>query len=245
VKQVVAYYRVSTKKQGSNGLGIDAQKAAVAKYCKENQCELLAEFTEVESGRNNGRPHLAVASRFAKSRKATLVVAKLDRLARSVAFISTMMESGVDFVACDMPVVNKLVLHILAAVAEHEVDCISDRIKAALAVAKTRGVKLGSHRPGHWDGREERRLAGAVKGSEVSAIRRVHRARDAYLDIAPTIHQMHADGQTLQAIADYLNANGHTTVNGTRWWASNVRKVLIRYGKDPATLIPSPLTPAK
>lgn len=242
MKQVVAYYRVSTKKQGETGLGMEAQKAAVAQYCERNQCELLAEFTEVESGRNNARPNLAVAARFAKARKATLIVAKLDRLARNVAFISAMMESGVDFVACDIPVVNKLVLHILAAVAEHEVDCISDRVKVALQAAKARGTLLGSHRPGHWDGHEQARKEGQAKGSKVSAIRKINAAKDAYLDVMPTIYQMHIDGQTLQSIADHLNGIGHTTVSGTRWRAITVSRVLHRHNRQPSLMIPSPLT---
>jgi len=242
VKQVVAYYRVSTKKQGEAGLGMDAQKAAVARYCQENQCELLAEFTEVESGRNNARPNLAVATRFTKARKATLIVAKLDRLARNVAFISTMMESGVDFVACDIPVVNKLVLHILAAVAEHEVDCISDRVKAALQAAKARGTLLGSHRPGHWDGREDRRREGMRKAAKVSAARRINAARDAYLDIGPMVNRMHRDGQTLQAIADRLNETGYTTINGSRWYPITVSRVLHRHNRETSLMIPSPLT---
>jgi DNA invertase Pin-like site-specific DNA recombinase len=122
--------------------------------------EIMAEYREVEAGKRKERPELANAVAHCRRAKATLVVAKLDRLARNVGFTSALMESKVDFVCCDNPHANKLTIHILAAVAEHEAEAISERTKAALAAAKARGVKLGSARPGHWDGREDRRLAG-------------------------------------------------------------------------------------
>src|SRR5215831_9781263 len=141
-RKFIAYFRVSTDKQGRSGLGLEAQKAAVASYVAAGQ--LLASYTEVESGRRNDRPALAAAVAACKQHKATLVVAKLDRLARSVYFIASLMEAKVDFVCCDMPTANRLTLHVLSAVAEHEREAISTRTKAALAAAKARGVKLGN-----------------------------------------------------------------------------------------------------
>src|SRR3954451_12613838 len=140
----VAYYRVSTDRQGRSGLGLDAQRAAVADYLNGGNWQLVAEFTEVESGRKNDRPELAKALTACRRIGAPLVIAKLDRLARNVAFVSNLMESGVEFTAVDFPTANRLTIHILAAVAEHEREMISARTKAALAAAKARGTKLGT-----------------------------------------------------------------------------------------------------
>ena len=134
--KVVAYYRVSTAKQGASGLGLDAQRAAVAAWTAANGAAVLAGYTEVESGKRADRPELIKALAHAKRSKATLVIAKLDRLSRNVHFLSGLMESGVDFIACDNPHANKLTIHILAAVAEDEAKRISERTKAALAAYK-------------------------------------------------------------------------------------------------------------
>ena len=142
--KAVAYYRVSTAKQGQSGLGLEAQTAAVAAYLKANSLELVAGLTEIESGKVNDRPKLAEAVALAKRNKAVLVIAKLDRLARSVATIANLLESGVEFVAADMPFANRLTIHLLAAVAEHEAAMVSTRTKAALAAAKARGQVLGN-----------------------------------------------------------------------------------------------------
>jgi DNA invertase Pin-like site-specific DNA recombinase len=144
-KKVVAYYRVSTARQGSSGLGLEGQKAAVEGHCSRVGASIAREFVEVESGRHDDRPKLAEALAFARRAKATLLVAKLDRLSRSVRFIATVLDSGADFAACDVPEANRLLLHVLAAVAENEAKAISDRTKAALQAAKVRGVRLGSH----------------------------------------------------------------------------------------------------
>src|SRR5918997_6032270 len=138
----VAYFRVSTDKQGARGLGMDAQRSAVARHLAGHPGALLAEFVEVESGRRTDRPELLAALTLCRQ-KATLVIAKLDRLARNVHFISGLMESGVEFVAVDMPHANRLTLHILAAVVEHEREMTSQRTRAALAAAKARGTRLG------------------------------------------------------------------------------------------------------
>lgn len=138
----IAYYRVSTTRQGQSGLGLEAQQQAVKQYLNGGNWQILAEFTEIESGKRNDRPKLAEAIALCKRLQATLVIAKLDRLARNVHFISGLMESGVEFVAVDNPNANRLMLHMLAAFAEHEREQISRRTKDALAAAKARGVKL-------------------------------------------------------------------------------------------------------
>src|SRR5215831_21402287 len=144
----VAYYRVSTARQGKSGLGLEAQRAAVSDHLNGGSWQLLAEFTEVESGKRSDRPKLAEALKACRLKGAKLIIAKLDRLARNVAFISNLMESNVEFEAVDFPQANRLTIHILAAVAEHEAKVISERTRAALAAAKRRGVKLGGYRAG-------------------------------------------------------------------------------------------------
>jgi DNA invertase Pin-like site-specific DNA recombinase len=140
-RRYVAYYRVSTDKQGRSGLGLEAQQQAVASYVAAGH--LVAAYVEIGSGKRNDRPELAKALAHCRASKATLIVAKLDHLARSVFFIASLMESKVDFIAADMPTANRLTVHILSAVAEHEREAISSRTKAALAAAKARGIKLG------------------------------------------------------------------------------------------------------
>lgn len=228
VKKIVPYYRVSTEKQGRSGLGLEGQQAAVDAFAHRRGCEILASYTEVESGKRADRPQLAKALAHAKRSKATLVVAKLDRLARNVAFLSSLMESGVDFIAIDLEHANRLTIHILAAVAEGEAKAISDRTKAALQAAKARGTKLGSARPGHWKGREADRTRGGEKGRAVSAAVRAKAADDAYADIVPEMKRLRDGGRSLQQIADELNEQGHTTRREKPWNAVQVMRVLAR-----------------
>src|SRR5437764_2513710 len=142
-RKFIAYYRVSTDRQGRSGLGLDAQREAVLRHLADHAGELIGEFCEVESGRRSDRPQLAAAIAAAKKARATLIIAKLDRLARNVHFVSGLMESGVDFVAADMPHANKTMIQIHAVMSEWERDAISKRTKDALAAAKARGVNLG------------------------------------------------------------------------------------------------------
>src|SRR6516164_5956201 len=140
----VGYFRVSTDKQGKSGLGLDAQREAVLNYLNGGSWTLIEEFVEIESGKRNDRPQLAAALAACKKHRAKLVIAKLDRLARNVAFIANLMDGKVDFVCCDMPQATRLTIHVLAAVAEHEREMISERTRNGLAAAKARGVKLGN-----------------------------------------------------------------------------------------------------
>jgi DNA invertase Pin-like site-specific DNA recombinase len=228
---IIAYYRVSTKRQGDSGLGLDGQKTAVEAYARQLGARIVASYREVESGKRADRPELARALAHAKRSKATLVVAKLDRLARNVAFLSTLMRSGVDFVCCDNPHANKLTIHILAAVAEDEAERISARTKAALAAAKTRGTLLGSARPDHWKGKEDARLAGLARGRTIAAKAITAAATEAYADLLPNMKELREAGKSLQNIADELNQLGHTTRRGKPWNAVQVSRVLDRAGK--------------
>lgn len=205
----VAYYRVSTDRQGASGLGLDAQRAAVASFVS-GRGELAAEFTEIESGRRNDRPELHAAMTACQRQRATLVIAKLDRLARNVAFIANLMESGVEFVAVDMPQANRLTLHILAAVAEHEREMISERTRVALSAAKARGVKLGNPRPD-------------IPAAVAARIARMAKVR---ATVAPLIERLRAQGMSLRAIAADLNARRIPTATGRQWHASSVANVL-------------------
>jgi DNA invertase Pin-like site-specific DNA recombinase len=226
--KVVTYYRVSTKQQGNSGLGIDGQRTAVTQFVTNNSAKIICEYKEVESGKRKDRPELQKALAHAKRSKATLVVAKLDRLARNVAFTSALMESGADFLACDNPHANRFTIHILAAVAEHEAKMISDRTKAALRELKLKGVLLGSSRKGHWDGLEERRLAGAKSGAIKAAESHRLSADEAYLDLVPIIVTKQQEGFSLRAIAAHLNNLNQTTRTGKSWNPSQVMRVIRR-----------------
>ncbi len=207
----IAYYRVSTDKQGKSGLGLDAQRAAVVAFLA-GRGDLRAEFTEIESGKKNDRPQLAEALAQCRKQKARLIIAKLDRLARNVYFISGLMESGVDFVACDMPEASRLTLHILAAVAEHEREMISVRTKDALAAAKQRGTRLGNPRPADSLARGRQTITTYLDE---------HRAR-----VRPVAEALRAGGLSLRAIARELNRRSVPTAHGRQWEAATVRDLL-------------------
>ena len=231
-KKLVAYYRVSTKRQERSGLGLEAQRAAVTEYAEQNRGTVIAEYTETETGKRSDRPNLAEAIGHARLSAATLVIAKLDRLARNVHFTSGLMESGVEFVACDNPDANKLTIHLLAAMAEHEAIQISNRTKDALQAAKARGAKLGSARPGHWEGREHRR--GWSKATKAAAKKRSKDAREEYAFLVPTLQRMQAEGTSFQKLADWLNGQGHTTRRGAAFTSAIVWRILNRAEEDKA-----------
>jgi len=181
---------------------------------------LLAEYTEVESGKRADRPQLLAALAHAKATGATLIVAKLDRLSRNVAFIAALMESGVEFTAADMPMANRLTVHVLAAVAEHEREAISARIKAALAAAKARGQKLGNPNGA-------RALRGLSNGPAVAAAKAV--ADRHMAQVLPVLSAIRAEGITsLLGIAGELNRRGILTARGGQWYATTVRNLLAR-----------------
>lgn len=212
-KKYIAYYRVSTNRQGQSGLGLEAQKTAVMQYLNGGDWEILEEFTEVESGKKNNRPKLQEALAACKRQQATLIIAKLDRLARNVHFISGLMEAGVEFVAVDNPTANKLMLHMLAAFAEHEREMISERTRKALAAAKVRGVQLG---------RNGKKLA-----------RKNQLAADEFArDISKKVYSLQRNGyRSLREICEQLNSEGVLTSTGARWHAVTVSRLLKRLSR--------------
>jgi DNA invertase Pin-like site-specific DNA recombinase len=213
----VAYYRVSTEKQGRSGLGLEAQREAVTGFLNGGQWELLGDFTETETGKGSNalakRPQLRAALEHARKHKATLVIAKLDRLARNVAFIAQLMEAGVDFIAVDNATANKLTLHILAAVAEHEREMISERTKAALAAAKARGTVLGRH-------------------ARILALSNREAAFTRVLPYKASLEQMRAAGLSMREMVRRLNEDGVTSPGGGRWHLANLHRALSRVAAD-------------
>ncbi len=206
----IAYYRVSTAQQGKSGLGLEAQREAVKGHLNGGAWELLGEFTEIESGRRKNRPQLQAALALCKKHKATLIIAKLDRLARNLHFISGLMEAGIDFVAVDMPTANRLTVQILAAVAEEEARAISARTKAALASAKARGTKLGTH--------------GAILGAVNH-----RKALETVESVRPVLAEIEEEGiKTVRGIAEALNKRNVPTPSGGRWHPTSVHRLLAR-----------------
>jgi DNA invertase Pin-like site-specific DNA recombinase len=203
-----AYFRVSTDRQGRSGLGLEAQQAVVRSYLGIEAP--IAEFTEVETGKRNDRPQLDQALALCRKRKARLVIAKLDRLSRNLAFIAALMDANVEFVAVDNPHATRLTLHILAAVAEHEREMIADRTKAALGAAKARGVRLGSHGADH--------LAPANHAAAMERARK----------LAPVLLELQAAGMSARQMAAELMARRVPTMNGGKWHSQTVLRAINR-----------------
>ena len=222
-KQVL-YFRVSTQKQGRSGLGLDAQREQCHQFLNGGQWEIIGEFVEVESGkRSDNRPQLEKALKLARVHNARLVVAKIDRLSRSVAFISKLMEGGVEFVAADMPEANQLTIHIMAAMAEHERKAISSRVKDSLKQAKLRGVKLGS--PMCYLTDEDRK-----NGSKIGAEVRTKIAVAKALDLVEIVEDINLSGITsLKGIARELTNRGVPTPRGKEtWYPQTVKRLYER-----------------
>jgi DNA invertase Pin-like site-specific DNA recombinase len=214
----VAYYRVSTDRQGKSGLGLAAQQKSVRDYLNGGSWELVGEYTEVESGKRADRPELAKAIEACRKQKAKLVIAKLDRLSRNLSFVAALIDSGVEFLAADNPHANKLTIHILAAVAQHEREMISERTKSALQAAKARGKVLGNPR-----------LSDAsAKGRAVTAAAAQRFAEN----LMPVIREIRAAGATSNAaIAEKLNERRIPTARGGKWAHVQVGAILNRAGQ--------------
>jgi DNA invertase Pin-like site-specific DNA recombinase len=223
---------VSTDRQGRSGLGLEAQKAAVAAYLNGGEWKLVAEFTEVESGKNADRPQLAAAFKAARLYGAKLVIAKLDRLSRDAHFLLGLEKAGVDFVAADMPFANRLTVGIMALVADEERRMISRRTKDALQAAKVRGQVLGGVREAKQPGKRSlaERLAGLKAANAVSASRRRQRAASRATDLSPILSELQAQGVTsLSAVARALTDRGIPTARGGKVWLPvQVARVLER-----------------
>ena len=226
----VAYLRVSTDKQGRSGLGLAAQRAAVNGHCASVQGSMLAEYVEIESGANTQRQQLAFAMAKAKRAGATLIVAKLCRLSRSVAEVATIIASGIasgaSLCVAESPRATTLELHMRAMVAQEERDRISSNTKAALGAAKAKGALLGSSRLGHWDGREHLRLLGAAKGSQSAAAGATRRREEAAAEAMPVVVALRAQGRSLAVIAGNLNDQCIRSSRGGRWTPNGVARLL-------------------
>jgi DNA invertase Pin-like site-specific DNA recombinase len=213
MKTYVGYFRVSTDKQGLDGYGMTAQKEIVARYISAQNGNLVAEFSEVETGKNNDRPELAKALALVKKQRATLVIAKLDRLSRNAAFLLTLQNAGCDFVCCDCPNADKFTIGILALVAQRERELISERTKSGMAVAKARGAKIGTQNP-------EAAVRSMVTGAR--------KAKASFAGkMASTVAEIRSSGiSTLQGVADCLNRRGFSTRTGKQWFPTSVRNLL-------------------
>lgn len=209
----VAYYRVSTARQGQSGLGLEAQQEAVTRYLNGGSWDLIGAFTETETGKGANalamRPQLRAALDYARKHKATLVIAKLDRLARNVHFVSGLLETGVDFVAADRPDADRFTLHLEAALAEREARVISERTKAALAAAKRRGVVLGAN-------------------GKTLAVRNRAEAVERVAPMAGRLKALRGEGLSLRRIATTLNDEGVSSPGGGAWYPANVQRALER-----------------
>ncbi len=220
-RRFVTYYRVSTDRQGRSGLGLEAQRRAVVDFISGDVGEVVTEFTEVESGRRADRPELGRAMTACRVHRATLLVAKLDRLARNAHFLLGLKETGIDFLCCDMPAANRLTVGIMAMVAEEEGRMISRRTKAALESAKARGVRLGS--PANLT------PAGRRKGTQRAAEARVEDSRRYATLLTPTLDEIRAGGAiSLRDMAAALNERGIPARRGGMWGPTQVMRVLMQ-----------------
>jgi len=220
-QRAVCYLRVSTARQGASGLGLEAQRAAVQAHATGAGMTVVAEYLEVESGKRDDRPQLAAALTACRLHKATLLIAKLDRLSRSVRTLSAIMDSGVEFACADNPHANRLTLHLMAAMAEYERDMISQRTKAALAAAKARGVKLGNpNGAAHLHDKCHEAVAASAEA------RRARALSDAEA-LKPMLAEIGLD-QSNAELARQLNVRGLPAPSGGIWRAGQVRRVLLR-----------------
>jgi DNA invertase Pin-like site-specific DNA recombinase len=225
MRKFVSYCRVSTARQGKSGLGLEAQLAAITEFLNGGQWKLIAEYVEVETGKNDDRPKLRQALHRAKVTGATLVIAKLDRLSRNLRFIAELQESRVKFVCADMPDANELTIHIFASLAQHERKVISERTRRALQAAKARGTKLGNP-----NGARALQRAGKGNAAAVAEIRA--KADRHAADVLPIIDDVRAAGISgLKGISAELNARGILTARRGQWHAMTVKNLLERSGR--------------
>lgn len=225
-RRYIAYFRVSTERQGRSGLGLEAQQRAVADFLQSTGGTLRAEFIEVQSGKDNDRPKLAEALKLCKLTHSTLLIAKLDRLSRNAAFLLSLRDAGVRFVAADMPDMNETVVGVMAVIAQAERKAISDRTKAALSAAKARGVRLGN--PNLQAGTAESALVASQAATE-AAEKRAEDLRD-------VIQDARTKGcSTLRAFADHLNELEIPTPRGGRWAPASVSRLLTLLNRSDTT----------
>lgn len=216
----VVYYRVSTKKQAVSGLGLEAQKTIVKNYLKGSK-DIVKEYIEVETGKSSNRPELNKALLCCKEHNATLIVAKLDRLARNLHFVTSLQSANIDFICCDMPTANRLTIHIIAAIAENEAQLISQRTKQALAEKKKQGVKLGNPKN---NGLTEKSIAKGCKIRKENALSNPRNKKASTL-----IFTMRANGSKWSEIVRQLNENGFRTRRNCMFDITAVKRLYQRY----------------
>lgn len=218
--QYVAYLRVSTQKQGYSGLGLDAQRRIIQKYLYGKTP--VAEYIEIESGRKKDRPKLKEALTLCRKDGATLIVAKLDRLARNVSFLSNLLENDVEIVFCDFPQANKMMLHILSAISQYEAELIAARTRSALQAKKARGFRLGN--PEHLMERHGQAIQNSIRTCKRKANNNPNNTRDVAM-----LRTLIRENHTLKEIADILNREGFVTSQGCSFSKSTVYKLIKRY----------------
>ncbi len=218
--QYVAYLRVSTQKQGYSGLGIEAQREIIQKHLHDKTP--IAEYVEIESGRKKDRPKLKEALRLCRKTEAILIVAKLDRLARSVSFLSNLLESDVDIVFCDFPQANKMVLHIISAISQYEAELIAARTKASLQAKKSRGFRLGN--PEHLMDKHKQAIRNSIRSCKEKADNNPNNKRAVAM-----LRTLIKEEYTLKSMADTLNKEGFVTSQGCSFSKSTVYKLIKRY----------------
>jgi len=223
MKKFVAYYRVSTVKQGQSGLGLEAQQNAVAEYLKSNAGELITEYTEIQSGKKDNRPELESALRQCRLTGATLLIAKLDRLSRNRSFLMEMQDSSVDFIAVDMPEANHFTVGLMACLADYERQLISERTKAALQMAKARGVKLGNPKLNEIRNSDTK---AATEARSAKAKARNQEIRTTIDEMVESISPEYRSDVSLRTIASMLNDAGYVTSRGKQWRHTSVNRVL-------------------
>jgi len=217
----VVYYRVSTKKQGLSGLGLEAQRTIVENYIKGNK--VINEFTEIETGKSANRPQLNKALQACKENNATLIVAKLDRLARNLHFVTSLQAANIDFLCCDMPTANRLTIHIIAAIAENEAQLISQRTKAALAEKKKQGIKLGNPLN---NGLTTNSIAKGMKIRQQNAL-----CNERNKQAGTLILSLRNGGSKWSEIVSQLNANGFKTRRECSFDITSVKRLYFRYNE--------------
>ena len=221
VLKFVAYFRVSTQRQGRSGLGLEAQRHTVEQFVAGRGGRLVGDYVEVESGKRNDRPELEKALKRCRATGATLVVAKLDRLSRNLAFLATLRDSSVRFVAADLPEANTLTIGVMASMAQHEREVISERTKVALAAARRRGVVLGGLRKGAAKIKRYQKLGVAAN---------VARAEERLRDVADDLRALAGEGMSCHAMARRLNEMDVKSALGCSWSAMGVWRALRRLG---------------
>ncbi|MCK0139305.1 recombinase family protein [Aliiroseovarius sp. F47248L] len=206
----ISYYRVSTNRQGTSGLGLDAQRRAAELFAQQSESHISQEFIEVESGKRRDRPQLHAAIEECRNSGSTLLIAKLDRLARNVHFISGLLESNVKFIAVDMPSADRFMLHVYAAMAEEEGRRISERTKAALKSAKLRGIPLG----------ENAKALPDKNGTRAARFAR---------EVGPSIGTLKSQGLSVREIASMFNTDKLLSYRGGQWHSTTVQRVWTKY----------------